>query len=433
VDVLPHRCGRFVSLVLSLTVFHVAQAGAQPAESGGARLTGSVSVGFDSFQEKYSIVDRDTLDSVNEFWTRATLGLLTGTFLRDYLLLEGRVQYGDDTYESGGRIKFTKRFLSRGPRVGFEGYFDRKLFGKNSSYHYPNDYDRAFLFGYVKQSLGSSFAVRITDRLEIQDFKSRTEFDYDYKRNKLSIAGEFDWQLTTFLDMAVTHVVMDVPDSTEIEYQSFIQSVDFRHFAGLYDRLNVLAALERREYVSGSPRSSFWAVLGSMAGEHSVAQRLSLLLESELEWYQYDFKNPVYFDYVENRTALLLNVNYSYGFRFGAGPAFGFLASDVSDADEYSEWGAKFALEYNRGTRAWFSFAYEPGNRTYKAFGDDRLDQEFSLFSDYTYHRISLFGNFRILKYLSFSGFIDYQPEDHKKEGDDATATLISFSLNSMF
>lgn len=392
-----------------------------------------MSVGFDSFQEKYSIVDRDTLDSVSEFRTRATLGFLAGTFLRDHLLLEGRVQYGDDSYETGAKLKFIKRLWSGASRVGFEGVYNRRLFGKNSSYQFPNDYDRLFLRGFIKQSLGPAFALRVTNRLEAQNFKHRTEFDYDYQRNNLSVGGEFDWNLATFLDMRVTHVAMVIPDSTEIEYQSFIPSIDFRHFAGMYDRLNLTAALERRDYVTGSPRSPFWAILAFLYGERSFAPRLSLLLESDLEWYQYDFKDRVYFDYVENRTALLLNMNYSFNFRFGAGPTVGFLKSDISDQDVYTELGAKLALEYNRGSRVWISFAYEPGKRTYQVFGDNPDDQELSLFSDYAYHRLSLFANVRLLKYLTLSAFADYQPEDHKREGDDATATLFSISLTSMF
>ncbi len=46
---------------------------------------------------------------------------------------------------------------------------------------------------------------------------------------------------------------------------------------------------------------------------------------------------------------------------------------------------------------------------------------------------MSLYTNFRVLEGLSFSGFLDYQPEDHERESDDATATLLSLSLIYMF
>ena len=95
--------------------------------------------------------------------------------------------------------------------------------------------------------------------------------------------------------------------------------------------------------------------------------------------------------------------------------------------------GAKFALEYNRGGTAWVSFAYEPGRREYNAFLPASLTDDISLFSNYTYNRVSLFTNFRIVDGLSFSGFLAYQPEDHVRESDDATATLLSVRLIYMF
>jgi hypothetical protein len=381
-------------------------------------------------------VDRDTLDSVNEFRTQASLGLLAGTFFRDFFLLEGRVRYGDDTYETSGRLKFTKTYWSGSSRIGLDGFYTRKTFGRESSYQFPNNYNRVFLRGFVKQSLGPSFALRVTNRLEIQDFARRSEFDYDYRRNKLSVGGEFDWDVTTLLDMRVTHVVMVIPDSTEIEYQSLIPSFEFRHMAGFNDRFSLQAAFERRDYVFGSPRSSFWEIFGSLIGERSFAYRMSLLLHSDTEWYRYDFKNSVYFDYLENRTALLLKYNRSYNLSIGAGPAVGLLRSDISDQDVYRELGVRTAFEYNSGARAWITLTYEPGKRTYQAFNASSADpagEDFSLFSDYTYHRLSLFANVRIMRSLTFSGFVDYQPEDHKREGDDATATLISFSLTATF
>jgi hypothetical protein len=412
-------------IALVLTVLWSASAWGQ----GGARFVGSVSAGFDSFQEKYTLVDRDTLDSVNEFRTRAALGLLAGTFLRDFFLVEGLAQYGKDSSEAGGRLKFNKLFWSGKSRVGFEGQFTRRQFGQNSAYSFPNDYDRLFLRAYFTKALGPGLALRITDRVEIQDFERRTEFDYDYRRNRLSVGGEFNWNLMTFLDMRVTHVTMAIPDSTEIEYQAFVPSIEFRRFSGIYDRVVLTAAVERRDYVIGSPRSNFWAVLGSVAGERPVSRQLSLLLESDLEWYQYDRKNTVYFDYLENRTALLFRYNRSYNMSLGAGPMVGFLKSDISAQDEYTEIGARVRLEYTRGTRAWVSLTYEPGTRTYNVFNSVAGPDDISLFSDYSYQRLSAFANLRIFGPLSLTGFIDFSPEDHKREGDDATATLLSISL----
>ena len=114
-------------------------------------------------------------------------------------------------------------------------------------------------------------------------------------------------------------------------------------------------------------------------------------------------------------------------------PTFGFLNSDVSDQDVYREYGVKFIADFNKGAAAWLTASYEPGKRTYEEFSESQTSAEFSLFSDYMYHRVSLFANFRIIDGITLSCFADYQPEDHKREGDDATATLLSVSLTYIF
>ena len=111
----------------------------------------------------------------------------------------------------------------------------------------------------------------------------------------------------------------------------------------------------------------------------------------------------------------------------------GQLSFISKNEDEYTEFGAKFVFEYNRGGTAWVSFAYEPGRREYKTYVQATQTDEISLFSNYTYNRVSLYTNFRLLDGLSFSGFLDFQPEDHERESDDATATLLSLSLIYMF
>ena len=174
-------------------------------------------------------------------------------------------------------------------------------------------------------------------------------------------------------------------------------------------------------------------MFGSLAGERSFTDHWSMLFLTDLEWYEHDFNNPVYFDYVEDRSALLMKFNYNFDISVGVGPAFGFLESDASEEDVYREFGARLVLDYSKGSRAWITFSYEPGGRTYQTFGTSRADQELSLYSDYSYHRLSLFANIRVLRFLNLSAFADYQPEDHKREGDDATATLVSVSLTYSF
>jgi hypothetical protein len=176
-------------------------------------------------------------------------------------------------------------------------------------------------------------------------------------------------------------------------------------------------------------------VLASTRGEVPLGQRFSLEGRNSTEYYRYDTPDDVYFDYTETRNALLLRYNPSWDVSVGAGPTAGFFVSPESPDDEYAEWGARVAVDALHGSRLWMSASYERGRRGYDTYDADAvliLDVP-AVYSDYTYHRVNLIGNLRVHDGVSLTALLDYQPEDHEREGDDATATLFSVSLTYAF
>ena len=297
----------------------------------GGRLTGSLGAGFDSFQEKYSIVDEDTLDSITEFRSRLSLGYMTGSYFKDFFHLEGRTVLGDDSYETTGRFKLAKRLGNkRYFRVGIDGEIVRRTFGDNSSYEYSNDYTRYYFRTVLKKAVSDVVSLRLSERFEHQDFDERTEFDYDYIRNSLTFSGELDWDLFTCLNTGITLTTKSIPDSTEIGYTSVSPSVEFRHDAGVNKRILALSSIERRDYNDGGVRSPYWAVFSLTSIRWSIKGPCDISLGNDAEYYNYDSSSDVYFDYLENTSALLLNYSRSWAARFGAGPTYGFFVSDYS-------------------------------------------------------------------------------------------------------
>jgi hypothetical protein len=56
-----------------------------------------------------------------------------------------------------------------------------------------------------------------------------------------------------------------------------------------------------------------------------------------------------------------------------------------------------------------------------------------SIFSDYIYNKLLCLATVRIWNRLSLTGFLDFEPEQHKRKGDDSTITLFSMSLAYLF
>jgi len=401
----------------------------------GGRLSGRLEVGYDSFEERYSIVDADTIDGVDEVRSRLRLAWSAGSMLRNLFLVEGRALLGEDNHETAARLRAVRRFgAGRRSYVSFEGDAARREFGTDSPFAFPNDYTRLYGRALARVDLPRAFALRVDGRVEDLDFAQRTEFDYDYTRSSAALGGEYEHDLTTYGMTGVRYTVTEIPDSAEIAYHSWTPFLEIRSTPELRRQVYLTAALERRVYGDDAPtRSDFWALVAWLLAEWPLSDRLSLELRDDLDHYRYDANTDAYFDYLQNRSALLLNYSGDWSWRVGAGPAFAFLASGQSQQDEYVEWGAMMRLEYTRGASAWVSLEYAPGRRRYASFDPDAIFDFESVFSDYTFHRITALAGARLWRGLGVDLFADYQPEDHEREGDDATATLFSVSLSYVF
>lgn len=434
--------GAFAGVVLGATTLAQAQAPTDTSataldlrDTPRGRIVGRAEIGFDSYEESYSIVEEDTLDAVNEWRSRLRLGWAMGSLLGNYFLVEGRVLAGQGNYETAGRLRLHRRFGSNPrTRFSFDGVVSSRGFDESSSFSYPNDYLRYFFSAYVQWGIGPRLSLRLSDRYEQIDFEERTEFDFDSTRNGVTLSGEYAWDVTTFVTGAVRVNTMSIPDSTEIEYRSVVPYLELRSSPDVRQQVYVQAAVERREYTSPTAtRNDFWAALATLTLEWPLARDVTLGLADDFEHYAYDGQTEAYFDYVENRTLALVNYYPMFFLRLSAGGAFALLSAGDSPQDEYREAGAVLAVEYSQGTRLWLSLQYEPGRRVYPAFDPDAIFDFESVFSDYAYHRISVFGTWRMWRGLAFNAFVDYQPEDHAREGDDATATLITVSLSYLF
>ena len=401
-----------------------------PAEAAG-RWLGSAEVGYDTYTERYSIAEADTLSSINEARTRLRLAWVTGSLGRNYALVEGRQYFGESSWESAAHGMLTRRLGGAGAWVvNVDGELARRGFREGSGYEFPNDYTRAYARAGLRARAGPRMTVRVDDRVENLDYDQRTEFDYDYTRNIATAMLDVGRDPFRGVSGGVRFSTMSIPDSTEIEYYALGPVFELRAFGAPHERVYLNVSGERREYPENGTRSSFQAVLVAGVLEWPFAEHWGIETATDTEDYSYDVATGAYDDYLESRNYLALNW-FSGGFKLGAGPAFGWLSSQQAPEEEYRELGARLAVE-NIGLSGLYLWAsYEPGVRDYEAFAADAavIDNADVIFSDYVYHRVNVFANARVYRSLWLNIFFDWQPEDHDRDGDDATATVGSISL----
>ncbi|UCG52116.1 MAG: hypothetical protein JSW58_00760 [Candidatus Latescibacterota bacterium] len=414
----------FLSVVLLILFVQLLS----PRVAHAGRLIAAFQAGFDSFTEKYSIVEEDTLDKLTEFRARLNLGYANGSLTGDYLRVEGQSSIGEQNYETTGKLHFVKSV--RKSRFGMVNELTYRAFRDNSVYTFANDYLRYDLRAYLQRDLTDQLSIRVTDRLQWMGFEERTEFDYDYLRNTIELSGDLETQSTTFYHGRVSHANKAIPDSTEISYDAYGGAFEFRRFPALHRQYHVAFSGERRSYRDESTRSPFWALFSDATVEPYTYKDFGLSIENTFESYMFDADSDVYFDYVENKTSILLFYLRTFDLKVGLGPTYHFFSSRSSEEDEYTEYGAKFALDYNLSDRLWISASYEPGKRDYAVDSIDHLE---AVFSDFTVHRFLVYATARPLRNTTVSLFLNHEPEDHKREDDDSTVTLFSLDVTYSF
>jgi hypothetical protein len=399
-------------------------------EEADARLSGSVGAGFDSFRERYSILDADTLDSITEFRSRLSLAYTRGSLIDDFVTLGARASAGDGDLEYSGHLSMIERLGSQG-RLGFDADVSRRTYSDRSSYEFANNFSRYYARAHARWNPAAAFSIGVGDRLEVLDYDRRTQFDYDYTRNTIALDGEWVLNLTSVAAAGVDVTTMTIPDSTEIAYHAWSPRLEVRILSDPHRGLSLYADVERRRFAHEPARSSFWSLFSSVTGEMPLSRTASVEAKGNLERYTYDTPDDAYFDFTEARGAMLLKFNPSWDLSFGAGPTAAVFSSSDSPEDEYDERGLMVSSEFMRASRAWVSASYERGRRSYGA--DGAVDDIELLYSDYDYHRVYVLAIIQIWDGVSLTTLLDYQPEDHERESDDATATLFSASLSYSF
>jgi hypothetical protein len=400
------------------------------------RWIGSAEIGFDSYMERYAVADEDTLSSVAEFRSRLRLGYAVGALGRNYALLEARGLVGGSSYEAGGHAVATRRFGPAGRHaIHVDAEAGRRGYREGSEYDFPNGYLRGYARGTLRWRASEAWLLKLDDRIEHVDYDERTEFDYDFTRNAVTGSVDVARDVAHTFTAGARVTTMSVPDSAQIEYWALTPLAEYRAYVDAHRRVQVAMGLERRLYPDDGTRSSFWALLAGASFEWAVHPRWSLELIDELEHYDYDVSSGAYSRYLRNLAELLVNFN-SGDAQFGVGPTFGWLESRDSPQDEYREAGVKVAFEWMGGSGAWVSASYQPGWRDYMLYEDSPspvLSNPDAIFSDYGYHRIDVFATVRLYRSLWLNAYADYQPEDHDREGDDATATVASLTITYSF
>jgi hypothetical protein len=412
-------CAAAALAAASLAVCAAAAAGAEPLRAG---LSNRLSLGYDSFIDRFTILDDDTADAVHDLYAGVgnTLSLARGSARASF---SNFFRYGNQTVDEFFDLDAA---IEPAPawRVDLRGGFRYKHFREGSDYAAANDYLQGNALVRVRTRLSNRLRAGVRARFELVDFESRNRYDYDYSYRDAGVEIEAGAEYSRMLLVSASLGSREAPDTTALGFDRVAVELEARETAG---DLSLHFGLhgDRRNYRE-EVRSDTWLVNSRFEAALGTDAGRSVSLRAEAELLSYDRPDAIYFDSQFIRGGLRTRLPAGSTATVFLEPRYaGMLCADFAE-ERYREISLVIGFDAFGGERHWVSASYEPGYRDYTAAEND-------FYSDFFVNRVSVMGSVGFAKDFSVNIFLDHEPERHTRREDDFSITLVSLDITKRF
>lgn len=420
------RSGRSLALACAALLVMPANAARAQQSTGmrplelrqGWQFRPGFSFAYDSFGQRYTLSDRDTLDLYDELSARLHTSMehIGGTYFR----LQNAFGYGQEATRDDLVMRLAHPF---GPRTEFRA--DQELHYKGytpqSDYQYSSDY----LVGTTRLALffrpRPQWRLRTEDRLEWAWFHEPGRYNYPYLMNDTSAEIERGYGVMSRMRLGYAFGTRSVPDSTAIDYRRHVVLADWEHEWGLHG-FGIEQRVERRRYGDPNVRSPFWDYNATLSGRVTMRERARLRPEYRALVARYDLPDSVWADATEQSVEVLVEGDVSPRTVLALGPRGEFRRTASTVDRPYNQWGLKGSVTFALGSTLWLQFTDEVGVRRH-------LAGESLLYTDYTFNWSTLYLSWQAAPRLGMDLFFSLSPEVHQEQANDTTTLLISTSV----
>ncbi len=420
---MKHMIRFSAALVLVAASFHLFSPAAAPAAARrGVELSNRLSLGYESFIDRFTILEDDTAQAIHDVY--AGLGntlVVSGETGR--LSVGNLFRCGSQTLDELFDVDVSAEPASSW-RIDARAGLRYKHFWEGSDYAAANDYLQANAVAKLRRRFSSGFRAGVHGRFELVSFSERTIYDYDYHYRDAGFEIEAGSGFANSLLAAVSFGRREAPDTTALGFDRAVGDLDAR-FGSEAVSLRAASFADRRDYRE-TVRSDYWNVhsrlelsIGSPAGR-------SVSLRGESELLSYDRPDSVYFGSHFLRAGVRLRLQTASAAALYVEPRYGRMLCPDFDEERYWEGSAVFGVEAFGGERYWLAVSYEPGFRDYTA-------AENYLYSDFYINRVSIMGSVTLATNYSISLFLNHEPERHTRREDDFSITLLSIDMTRRF
>ncbi|HSG29043.1 MAG TPA: hypothetical protein VLA34_11225, partial [Candidatus Krumholzibacterium sp.] len=344
------------------------------------RIGADLTLGYDSFIDRFTILEEDTSDVLQEIY------LSLGTDLR----LRGRGL----KFDAGNSFKYGEQAISdyfigslsagSAERLLFDlrHSLRMKFFREGSDYEFGNDYIQSNTSMRLTRRLRAGPRIAVKGRMEHIDYTERTYYDYDYLYLDGGIEAEAGSYFGNFVRLSGSIGHRSVPDTTALSYDRRIADVEFHIQPSAISLLEVTVSGDRREY-SGTTRSSLWNVYSYSSLSFDPGGRARYALRVDSESYVYDDPSTTFFETHFVRAGFRSSIAVGSLVSVSAEPRFARLFCRDFPEERYREGSVILGMDVFGGSDYWLSLSWEPGRRDYLQDGN-------LIYSDFTLNRISV-------------------------------------------
>ncbi len=390
--------------------------------ASAAAPTAIVSLGYDSFIDRFTILEEDTTEAIQELY----LDLANNLSLRldpARITFRNRLRYGNQTVDENLAAEFLKGSFNE-TSAELRGEFRWKHFQDGSDYDFGNDYRQLNAQLKIRRKTGNDLFLTSRSRFESIDYDQRTQFDYDYRYFDTGLDIEKGSYFDNFFRLGAAGGFRQAPDTTELDYARVLTDLEFRIVLDGKRSFTLSVTGDRRDY-KDTVRSSYWNIFSYASFRIDDPRRITTTLNLESELALYDAPSSIFFNTSFIRAGLRTAFPVS-GIGLSAEPRLARMFCADYPEEEYWEGTITLGLDIMNSEQYWLSMAFEPGYRNYNI--DDN-----NIYSDFYVTRLSLMGSVDAGGGFTANLFVSHDPEKHTRRDDDFSLTLISASISREF
>ncbi len=276
-----------------------------------------------------------------------------------------------------------------------------------------------------RRKLSTSTESIIRVRGETVAFDSTGELVYNYSKIGVEtgfniFAGNFNlFYIQAGLEKRF------VPDSGQLD---FIQIRADLGYSGAFlgGQLSSELALENKNYNQPDDRDDYTLVTFYNNLRLALGESYFLKPELNLEKFNFSVQDFISDDYLLGRAGIILGRQFK-DLSVSLGPKVELLSveNNLESNDDYLEYYAQAGIDFYHLNGVFLLFENQLGTRNY--------NNETVYYSDFTFDRISLIGNLKIVSSLNFNILLSAEWEWHDISSDDSRLYLLSSSLTYNF